>query len=153
MLNGSANFSITDAMLSLNLIDLTHDTMYYYRVRSTNTEGSTESDINNFRTREKRKYTCNIHVHVYKYTYISVRKINQRQGMHLYFTCACTCKFVHAHNSIYLCYLIFLHSFYVSNCVMYFDFYSIYKIYVAIINYYMLVFNFYSFFSSHCSSH
>ena len=67
MLNGSANFSITDAMLSLDLIDLTHDTVYYYRVRSTNTEGSTESDINNFRTREKRKYACNIHVHVYKY--------------------------------------------------------------------------------------
>ena len=94
MLNGSANFSITDAMLSLDLIDLTHDTMYYYRVRSTNTEGSTESDINNFRTREKRKYTCNIHVHVYEYMYISVRKINQKQGMHLYFTCACTCKVV-----------------------------------------------------------
>ena len=55
VLNGSANFSITDAVLSLNLIDLTHDTVYYYRVRSTNTEGSTESDINNFRTREKRK--------------------------------------------------------------------------------------------------
>ena len=65
VLNGSANFSITDAMLSLDLIDLMHDTVYYYRVRSNNTEGTNESDINNFRTREKRKYTCNIHVHIH----------------------------------------------------------------------------------------
>ena len=65
VLNGSANFSITDAVLSLDLIDLMHDTVYYYRVRSTNTEGATESDINNFRTREKRKYTCNINVHIH----------------------------------------------------------------------------------------
>ena len=55
VLNGSANFSVTDAVLVLDLVDLMHDTVYYYRVRSTNTEGSTESDINNFRTREKRK--------------------------------------------------------------------------------------------------
>ena len=55
VLNGSANFSITDAVLSLDLIDLMHDTVYYYRVRSTNTEGSTESDINNFRTKENSK--------------------------------------------------------------------------------------------------
>ena len=55
MLNGSANFSVTDAMLSLDLIDLTHDTVYYYRVRSNNTVGSTESDINNFRTKENCK--------------------------------------------------------------------------------------------------
>ena len=55
MLNGSANFSVTDAVLVLDLVDLMRDTVYYYRVRSTNTEGSTESDINHFRTREKRK--------------------------------------------------------------------------------------------------
>ena len=55
VLNGSANFSITDAVLSLDLIDLTPDTMYYYRVRSNNTVGSTESDINNFRTKENCK--------------------------------------------------------------------------------------------------
>ena len=55
VLNGSANFSITDAMLSLDLIDLMNDTLYYYKVRSTNTVGSTESDINNFRTKENSK--------------------------------------------------------------------------------------------------
>ena len=55
MLNGSANFSVTDAMLSLDLIDLMHDTVYYYRVRSTNTEGSIDSNINNFRTKENSK--------------------------------------------------------------------------------------------------
>ena len=55
VLNGSANFSITDAVLSLDLVGLTHDTVYYYRVRSNNTVGSTESDINNFRTKENCK--------------------------------------------------------------------------------------------------
>ena len=55
MLNGSANFSVTDAVLSLDLIDLMHDTVYYYRVRSTNTEGSIDSNINNFRTKENSK--------------------------------------------------------------------------------------------------
>ena len=86
MLNGSANFSITDAVLSLDLIDLMHDTVYYYRVRSNNTEGTTKSDINNFRTREKRKYTCNINVHIHCKKYRS-----KAMNAPAYFTCIYKC--------------------------------------------------------------
>ena len=56
VVNGSTNFSITDSVLMVDLFDLTHDTVYYFSVRSTNTEGSTQSGNNSFRTREKRKF-------------------------------------------------------------------------------------------------
>ncbi|XP_019858755.1 PREDICTED: receptor-type tyrosine-protein phosphatase F-like [Amphimedon queenslandica] len=53
VVNGSTNFSIIDSVLTVDLFDLTHDTVYHFRIRSTNTEGSTESDTNSFKTREK----------------------------------------------------------------------------------------------------
>ncbi|XP_019860243.1 PREDICTED: protein sidekick-1-like, partial [Amphimedon queenslandica] len=53
VVNGSTNFRITDSVLTVDLFDLTHDTVYYFRIRSTNTEGSTESSANSFKTREK----------------------------------------------------------------------------------------------------
>ena len=63
--------------------------------------------------------------------YIFAKKINQMQGMHLYFTCACacacTCKFVHTHNSIYLCYLKFFAFFFVCQ-IMWCNLIFMYKI-------------------------
>ncbi|XP_019858365.1 PREDICTED: protein sidekick-1-like [Amphimedon queenslandica] len=53
VVNGSTNFSVTDSLLAVDLFDLIYDTIYYFSVRSANTEGSTESGANGFRTRER----------------------------------------------------------------------------------------------------
>ena len=66
VVNGSTNFSITDSVLTVDLFDLTYDTVYYFSVRSTNTEGSTQSGNNSFRTREKREIKIH-YVQMYMY--------------------------------------------------------------------------------------
>lgn len=58
VINGSTNFSITNSLLTVDLFDLTHDTVYYFSIRSTNTEGSTESGANSFKTGKRRNVIC-----------------------------------------------------------------------------------------------
>ena len=52
-------------MFSVSLTNLIHDTVYYYRVTATNTEGSVNSMTESFKTREKRKTRVNIDVCIY----------------------------------------------------------------------------------------
>ena len=43
MVNGTMELNNIDESYSVVLTNLTHNTVYYYQVRSTNTEGSTNS--------------------------------------------------------------------------------------------------------------
>ena len=50
MVNGTMELNNIDESYSVVLTGLTHNTVYYYHVRSTNTEGSTNSDTEMFTT-------------------------------------------------------------------------------------------------------
>ena len=64
VLYGTEDFSDINKMLSIELVDLIFNTDYYYIVSSTNTEGTANSPIGMFRTKQKRKYIfcCNNHL-------------------------------------------------------------------------------------------
>ena len=58
--NSSAIYSIKDfnrinETYSVTLTDLVYDTLYYYRVESTNSHGSATSDTSSFKTKERRE--------------------------------------------------------------------------------------------------
>ena len=50
MVNGTMELNNIDESYSVVLTGLTHNTTYYYHVRSTNTEGSTNSGTEMFTT-------------------------------------------------------------------------------------------------------
>ena len=50
MVTGTMELNNIDESYSVVLTNLTHNTVYYYQVRSTNTEGSTNSDTEMFTT-------------------------------------------------------------------------------------------------------
>ena len=50
MVNSTMELNNIDESYSVVLTGLTHNTVYYYQVRSTNTEGSTNSDVVMFTT-------------------------------------------------------------------------------------------------------
>ena len=50
MVNGTMELNNIDESYSVVLTGLTYNTVYYYQVRSTNTEGSTNSDVIMFTT-------------------------------------------------------------------------------------------------------
>ena len=55
MVNGTMDFSSINDTYSVKITELDYNTVYYYQVRSTNTEGSTNSDVVMFQTPKKRK--------------------------------------------------------------------------------------------------
>ena len=55
MVNGTMDFNSINDTYSVKITGLDYNTVYYYQVRSTNTEGSTNSDVVMFQTTKKRK--------------------------------------------------------------------------------------------------
>ena len=54
IVNGTMDFNSINDTYSVTITELDFNTVYYYQVRSTNTEGSTNSDVVMFQTPEKR---------------------------------------------------------------------------------------------------
>ena len=55
MVNGTMDFNSINDTYSVKITGLDYNTVYYYQVRSTNTEGATNSDVVMFQTTKKRK--------------------------------------------------------------------------------------------------
>ena len=55
MVNSTMDFNSINDTYSVKITGLDYNTVYYYQVRSTNTEGSTNSDVVMFQTTKKRK--------------------------------------------------------------------------------------------------
>ena len=54
-MNGTMDFNSINNTYSVTITELDFNTVYYYQVRSTNTEGSTNSDVVMFQTTKNRK--------------------------------------------------------------------------------------------------
>ena len=55
-MNGTMDFNSINDTYSVTITELDFNTVYYYQVRSTNTEGSTNSDVVMFQTPKIRKH-------------------------------------------------------------------------------------------------
>ena len=55
MVNGTMDFNSINDTYSVKITELDYNTVYYYQLRSTNTEGSTNSDVVTFQTTKNRK--------------------------------------------------------------------------------------------------
>ena len=55
MVEGAIDFSSANQQYSVTITDLLFNTLYYFKVRATNTEGNTESTGGTFKTKERRE--------------------------------------------------------------------------------------------------
>ncbi len=65
VVNGGNDFDSLNDEYQVTITDLVFSTVYYYSVRATNTEGSTDSVIQMFKTKERRELHVHVIVHVH----------------------------------------------------------------------------------------